>query len=111
MKSQINPVLLVRIQAEEVAIKHVRQPSYTVPIAGMGGVESPCDAVEIQTRANDRILVNVIVIIVTNESQVTDRPQAGKSNQQQRRQKELVASHWEENSLTAASKTQPKIQF
>ena len=72
------------IKAEELAIRHVRQPGQRVPIARITDVESPAAGFEGQPRVDVGIADDVLVVIIIDKIAMEGRPIQGQRKQQQR---------------------------
>ena len=62
------------IQAEKLAVNHVRQPARRMPVADVDAVERPDETVPRQPGLRDRIFVNVFGVVEVDEGIAGDRP-------------------------------------
>jgi hypothetical protein len=74
MKEQIHDMVHTWFQPEQLAIRHVRQPCYGMPIGGMGRRKSPRYAFQGQAGLYGWILRNVDIVIIPYEFVATDLP-------------------------------------
>src|SRR6478736_946351 len=64
-----------RIYAEQLAIEHVRQGGDGMPVGGVKMSEGPCEVGEAQPAGHATGAINVIVIIVTDPTEVRGLPE------------------------------------
>ena len=78
MPEHVHQMLCARIQAEHLAIEHVRNRSERMPVLGMHVRERPRDSVPAEPRSHVRVVVNVKRIVIVDElmmkSLAEDRP-------------------------------------
>lgn len=66
MECNVHEVLQAGIPAEQTEIQHVRNPGEREPIGVEEGGEGPCNVRGCKTRLHSRVLVNVLVVVISN---------------------------------------------
>src|SRR5205814_5901876 len=56
------------VEAEELAIEHVRQPGQRVPVGRLQGGEGPGHRLRVQTRLDVGVAEDVLVVVVVHEA-------------------------------------------
>ena len=84
MKSDVDDMRAAGIEAEDLAIGHVRKPGERVPVVGLPVNERPCDAPPGETREDDGVLINVIVIVIGDKLVMTRGPIDGQRGDDQK---------------------------
>ncbi len=68
VEQQVGEVVAARIEAEELAVQHVRQKSERMPVGGDDGGESPAQARDGQPGLHHQVLGHVAGIVEIDES-------------------------------------------
>src|SRR5438874_4120075 len=68
-------MMQTRIYAEQLAIQHVRQGGDGMPVGGVKMSEGPCEVGKAQPAGHATGTINVIVIIVTDPTEVRGLPE------------------------------------
>ena len=63
---------------KELNVQHMGQPGEGMPVAGMGGGQSPFDIFQAQTGFDMQIVCNVLVVVETNKIVVLHLPISSK---------------------------------
>src|ERR1051325_1053702 len=78
MEQKIGEMMTGRVDAEKLAIEHVRQPGQRMPVAGVGGAESGTNRVPMQPAQDHRVFGHIVRIIIIDEAVLKHGPIGGK---------------------------------
>src|SRR6266567_3871628 len=67
MEKQTGEMMRSCVQTEELAVQHVRHPSQGMPIAEIGGGQSAPNVVQRQSAFDDRVLGDVVLVVIVGE--------------------------------------------
>ena len=82
VQQQAGGVMPARVQAEELAIEHVREPGERMPVGGPRGHKRPPDVLRRQSAPHMRIFRDVILVVLGDEI-VFERGREGQPDQRQ----------------------------
>ena len=71
MKKQIHQMMAPGIQAEKLAVEHMRQPSQRVPVACAAGAKGPANSLPVKRRLNMAIVGNVGIVVIVDKIEIT----------------------------------------
>ena len=74
VKKEVDLVMSSRVEPEPLNIEHVGEPGQRMPVAVFERAEGPPDSLQAQAVADDRILYDVLVVIISNEFETAYLP-------------------------------------
>ena len=82
-----------RIQAEQFAVQHVREPGERVPVAEVPVVEGPFHATPRETGLDGRVLGDVIAVVIDDEGVAARRQIRQQGDEREQQADEARAIH------------------
>lgn len=105
VKNRIHHVMRAGLEAEQFAIRHVRNPGQRMPVACVAGCKSPAQSAPSQSILDDDIFGDVIIVIEDAEVITGHREINDQSDEQKQQRNEARPGHLHyTNGFTASNK-------